>query len=101
MTPGLGAYLAASAALLAIGAVGLAVRRSPLAMLMCVEIMWGAANLALVAFARYRGVMGGQVMAFVALSVAAAEVAVGLALVVLVFRPRGRADADDVQELRG
>ena len=95
------AYLAVAAVILAIGAVGLLVRRSPLAMLMCIELMWGAGNLALVAFARHLGDMGGQVMAFLALTVAAAEVAIGLALVVLIFRPRARADVDDVQELRG
>ncbi|HEY8486050.1 MAG TPA: NADH-quinone oxidoreductase subunit NuoK [Limnochordales bacterium] len=95
------AYLAVALVLFAIGAGGLAVRRSPLAMLMCIELMWGAANLALVAFARRIGDMGGQVMAFFAITVAAAEVAIGLALVVLIFRPRPRADVDDVQELKG
>ena len=95
------AYLVVAAVILAVGAVGLLVRRSPLAMLMCIELMWGAANLGLVAFARWLGDMGGQVMAFLAVTVAAAEVAIGLALVVLIFRPRAQVDVDDVQELRG
>lgn len=96
-----GAYVAVACIVFAIGATGLLVRRSPLAVLMSIELMWGAANLALVAFARHWAEMAGQVMAFLAMTVAAAEVAIGLALVVLIFRPRARADVDDVQELKG
>ncbi|HEY8498288.1 MAG TPA: NADH-quinone oxidoreductase subunit NuoK [Limnochordales bacterium] len=103
MTPGatLGAYLAVAALLFAIGAMGVLLRRSPLAMLMSVEIMWGAAGLALVAAARWWLDMSGQVVALLAMMVAAAEVAIGLALVVAIFRPRERVDVDDVRDLAG
>ncbi|WP_324670376.1 NADH-quinone oxidoreductase subunit NuoK [Geochorda subterranea] len=95
------AYLAVAALLFGIGAMGVLLRRSPLAMLMSVEIMWSAAGLALVAAARWWLDMSGQVLTFLAMTVAAAEVAIGLALVVIIFRPRERVDVDDVHDLAG
>ncbi len=95
------AYVAVATVLMGIGALGVLLRRSPLAVLMSIEVMWSAANLALVAYARRWADMSGQILAFVAITVAAAEVAIGLALVVLTFRPRSRVDVDDVREMRG
>lgn len=82
----LSTYLAVAVLLFAIGTLGILLRRSPLLMLMGIELMWNGANLALVSFARFTGNPDGQVLAFVALVVAAAEVAVALALVVLLAR---------------
>lgn len=96
-----GPYVALSAILFAIGALGVMVRRSPLHILMCVELMWNAANLALLAFARARGSGDGHVFAFVVITVAAAEVAIGLALIVLFFRRRRSVDVDEARALQG
>ncbi|MEW6045049.1 MAG: NADH-quinone oxidoreductase subunit NuoK [Bacillota bacterium] len=95
------AYVAVAGILFGIGALGVMVRRSPLAMLMSVEVMWGAASLAFIAFARRYLDMSGHVLAFLVMTVAAAEVAIGLALVVLIFRPREKVDADEIRELSG
>jgi len=94
-------YLILSGILFAIGAAGLLLRRSPLVMLMCVEIMLNAANLAFIAFARYWGDMTGQIFTFLVVTVAAAEVAIGLAIIVLLFRHKDAADVDDINALRG
>jgi len=94
-------YLALAAVLFALGGVGVLLRRSPLISLMCVELMWNAANLAFVTFARIHGNMDGQVFAFLTITVAAAEAAIGLALIVLLFRRREHVDVDDVHSLRG
>jgi len=101
MPVGLPFYLGLAAVLFAIGAVGLLLRRDALVLVMAIELMWNAANLALVATARYYGDMGGQVFAFVVITAAAADVAVGLALAVLVGRARGTLDADQLKWLRG
>lgn len=93
------AYLVVAAALFGIGAFGVAVRRSPLATIMCIEVMWGAASLALVAAARRFVDPSGQMMAFLIMTVAAAEAAIGLALIVVIFRDRRHVDADDVRAL--
>ncbi len=98
---GLPLYLALSTILLVIGALGLLLRRDPLVMVMSIEIMWNAANLALVATARHYGQMGGQVFAFLVITLAAADVAIGLGLIVLVARQRGRLDADRLNWLKG
>ncbi|MHB9145988.1 MAG: NADH-quinone oxidoreductase subunit NuoK [Symbiobacteriia bacterium] len=95
------AYVLVAAVLFAIGGVGVLVRRSPLALLMSVEVMWNAANLALVTFARQYASLDGQVFAFLVITVAAAEVAIGLAIIVLIFRKRQAVDVDDVRALRG
>jgi NADH-quinone oxidoreductase subunit K len=99
ITPGY--YLTVGAMLFTIGAVGLLIRRNVLVMFMCVELMLNAANLTFVAFAKALNDVGGQVIVFFALVVAAAEVAVGLAIIVAIFRRRPGATADDVDLLKG
>ncbi|MCY3805817.1 MAG: NADH-quinone oxidoreductase subunit NuoK [bacterium] len=96
-----GWYLALAAVVFALGAVGLLVRRNPLIMFMCVELMLNAVNLTFVAFGRDLADLGGQVSVFFVLVVAAAEVVVGLAIVVAIMRRRAGATADDVSILRG
>ncbi|MGH9014269.1 MAG: NADH-quinone oxidoreductase subunit NuoK [Acidimicrobiia bacterium] len=94
-------YLVLAAVMFTIGAVGLLVRRNVLVMFMCVELMLNAANLTFVTFARELDDVGGQVTVFFTLVVAAAEVAVGLAIIVAIFRRRRDATADDVHLLKG
>jgi NADH-quinone oxidoreductase subunit K len=94
-------YLVVGALLFTIGAVGLLLRRNVLVMFMCVELMLNAANLTFVTFARALDDVGGQVIVFFTLVVAAAEVAVGLAIIVAIFRRRRGATADDVHLLKG
>jgi NADH-quinone oxidoreductase subunit K len=93
-------YLALSAALFVIGVVGVIVRRNPLVMFMSIELMLNAANLAFVAFGRRLGSPDGQAMVFFVMAVAAAEVAVGLAIIVTIFRLRRRLSIDDLSTLR-
>ncbi len=95
------AYLILAAVIFTIGAVGLLVRRNALVMFMCVELMLNAVNLTFVTFARMLDDIGGQVFVFFTLVVAAAEVVVGLAIIVAIFRRRPGATADDVSLLRG
>lgn len=94
-------YLALGAVLFAIGAFGLLVRRNPLVMFMCVELMLNAVNLTFVAFGTLLGDIGGQVVVFFVLVVAAAEVVVGLGLIVAILRRRPGATADDLSALKG
>jgi NADH-quinone oxidoreductase subunit K len=94
-------YLTLSAVLFTIGAIGLLVRRNVLVMFMCVELMLNAANLAFVTFARELNDVGGQVAVFFVLVVAAAEVVVGLGIIVAIFRRRAGATADDIHVLKG
>lgn len=94
-------YLVVAALLFTIGAVGLLLRRNVLVMFMCVELMLNAANVTFVTFAHALDDVGGQVIVFFTLVVAAAEVAVGLAIIVAIFRRRRGATADDVRLLRG
>ena len=94
-------YLVLAAALFSIGAVGLLVRRNVLVMFMCIELMLNAVNLTFVAFAQALNDVGGQVLVFFTLVVAAAEVAVGLAIIVAIFRRRREATADDLRVLEG
>jgi NADH-quinone oxidoreductase subunit K len=94
-------YLVVGALLFTIGAVGLLLRRNVLVMFMCVELMLNAANLTFVTFSEALDDVGGQVIVFFTLVVAAAEVAVGLAIIVAIFRRRRGATADDVRLLRG
>lgn len=97
----LGDYLAVSAALFVVGVVGFLLRRNPITMLMAIELMWNAGNLAFAAFARTFLDMSGQIFVFIVITVAAAEAAIALAIVVMVFRRRRDVDVDDVAELRG
>ena len=94
-------YLVLAAALFTIGAVGLLVRRNTLVMFMCIELMLNAANLTFVSFAKALDDIGGQVIVFFTLVVAAAEVAVGLAIIVAIFRRRHHVTADDLNALEG
>jgi NADH-quinone oxidoreductase subunit K len=94
-------YLVLAAALFTIGAVGLMVRRNPLVMFMCVELMLNAVNLTFVSFAHAYGDLTGQVVVFFVLVVAAAEVVVGLAILVSVLRRRPEATVDDIAMLKG
>ena len=96
-----GWYLALAAVLFAIGAVGLLVRRNVLVMFMCIELMLNAANLTFVTFSRMLGDIAGQVVVFFVLVVAAAEVVVGLGIVVAIFRRRDNTTADDLHVLKG
>jgi len=94
-------YLMLSATLFTMGGVGLLVRRNPLVMFMCVELMLNAVNLTFVSFARAYNDLNGQIVVLFVMVVAAAEVVVGLAIVVSVLRRRPGATADDVHMLRG
>jgi NADH-quinone oxidoreductase subunit K len=94
-------YIVLSSLLFAIGAVGILVRRSPMVILLCLELMLNAGNLALVAFSREVGNQQGQVFALVVMVVAACEVVVGLGLIVAIFRRRLPMNVDDLRELRG
>jgi NADH-quinone oxidoreductase subunit K len=94
-------YLILAAVLFGLGATGLLVRRNILVMFMCVELMLNAANLTFVTFARTLNDIGGQAAVFFVLVVAAAEVVVGLGIIVAIFRRRPGATADDVHILKG
>jgi NADH-quinone oxidoreductase subunit K len=93
-------YIVLAALLFTIGAVRGLVRRNPLNVLMCVVLMLNAANLAFVAFARMHGNLDGQIVAFFVMVVAAAEVVVGLAIIVMIFRTRRSASVDDASLLK-
>jgi NADH:ubiquinone oxidoreductase subunit K len=94
-------YLAISALIFAIGAGGVLVRRNPLVILLCLELMLNAANLALIAFSRMWGNGDGQVFALIVLVVAACEVTVGLGVIVAMHRHRLPVDVDAMRELQG
>jgi NADH-quinone oxidoreductase subunit K len=94
-------YLTLAALLFGIGAVGLLVRRNVLVMFMCVELMLNAANLTFITFARMLDDIGGQASVFFVLVVAAAEVVIGLGIIVAIFRRRASATADDLHILKG
>jgi NADH-quinone oxidoreductase subunit K len=94
-------YLLLAALLFSIGVVGVMVRRNPLVMFMCVELMLNAVNLSFVALAKELGDIGGQTTVFFVMVVAAAEVVVGLGIVVAILRRRPGANADDLAELKG
>jgi NADH-quinone oxidoreductase subunit K len=93
-------YLFLSAILFTIGAFGVLVRRNAIVVFMCVELMLNAVNLTLVTFSRMHGDLTGQVLAFFTMVVAAAEVVVGLAIIVSVFRTRRSASVDDANLLK-
>jgi NADH-quinone oxidoreductase subunit K len=94
-------YLTLAAVLFTIGAVGILVKRNVLVMFMCVELMLNAANLTFVTFARTLNDVGGQAAVFFVLVVAAAEVVVGLGIIVSIFRRRVGATADDIDAMKG
>ncbi len=95
-----GSYVVLSAILFSIGAVGVLLRRNALVVFMCVELMLNSANLAFVAFARANGTLDGQVTAFFVMVVAAAEVVVGLAIIMMIYRSRRTASVDDASLLK-
>ena len=94
-------YIVLSAMLFATGVVGILIRRSPMVILLCLELMLNSANLALVAFSRSTGTADGQIFALIVMVVAACEVVVGLGLIVAIFRRRLPLNVDDLRELRG
>jgi NADH-quinone oxidoreductase subunit K len=94
-------YVALSAILFTIGALGVLIRRNPLVIFMSVELMLNAANLAFVAFTRWHRLMLGQVFVFFIMTVSAAEVAVGLALIVTIFRTKHSINVDEMNSLKG
>ena len=94
-------YIVLSAFIFAIGVAGVLTRRNPLVILLCLELMLNAGNLALVAFSRMVGNAQGQVFAVIVMVVAACEVVVGLGLIVAIFRRRLPLNVDDLRELRG
>jgi len=93
-------YLILASVLFTIGATGVLIRRNAIVLFMCIELMLNAANLALVTFSRINGDLNGQVMAFFVMVVAAAEVVVGLAIIMSIFRTRRSASVDDANLLK-
>ncbi len=93
-------YLVLSAILFCLGVVGVVVRRNAIVVILCVELMMNGANLAFVAYGRFLDSMTGQMVVFFVMAVAAAEAAVGLAIVVLIYRNRESTDLDEVNLLK-
>ena len=94
-------YLILSGVLFAIGVVGVLIRKNPIVIFMCIELMLNAVNLVFIAFSRIYGQADGQIFAFFVMTVAAAEVAVGLGIIVAIFRQRHSIDVDDVNLMKG
>lgn len=94
-------YLILSALLFTIGVVGVLVKRNPIVIFMCVELMLNAVNLTFVAFSRYQGNISGQMMVIFVMAVAAAEVAVGLGILVSIFRNRNSINVDEIDLMKG
>ena len=93
-------YVYLSALLFSIGAAGVLLRRNAIVVFMCIELMLNSVNLTLVAFSREKGTLDGQIMAFFVMVVAAAEVVVGLAIIMSIFRTRRSASVDDANLLK-
>ena len=93
-------YVYLAALLFTVGAAGVLIRRNAIVVFMCVELMLNAANLALVAFSRIHGNLDGQIIAFFVMVVAAAEVVVGLAIIVMLYRSRHSASVDDASLMK-
>ena len=94
-------FVVLSAFIFCIGAAGVIVRRDPLVILLCLELMLNGGNLALIAFARMHGSEAGQVFALIVMVIAACEVVIGLGIIVAMYRNRLRIDVDEMTELRG
>jgi NADH-quinone oxidoreductase subunit K len=94
-------YLVLSAFIFATGVAGVISRRNPLVVLLCLELMLNAGNLALIAFSRMHGGAGGQVFALIVMVIAACEVVIGLGIIVAMYRNRLPIDIDEMSELRG
>ena len=99
--PPLGSFLLLSAVMFITGASGVMLRRNPLVLFMCVELMLNAANLALIAFSRYHRNLDGQVFSLIVIAVAASEVVVGLALMVAIYKAGRRMNIDDMNQMKG
>ena len=99
--PPLGSFLLLSAVMFITGASGVMLRRNPLVLFMCVELMLNAANLALIAFSRYHRNLDGQVFSLIVIAVAASEVVVGLALMVAIYKSGRRMSIDDMNQMKG
>ena len=97
----IGWYLAVSALIFCVGASGVLTRRNPLVILLCLELMLNAGNLALIAFARMHGNGDGQIFAIIVMVVAACEVTIGLGLIVAMYRRKLPIDVDEMRELQG
>jgi len=93
-------YLALSVILFVLGAAGFVIRRNIVTIFMCIELMLNAANLAFVAFSRHLGNLDGQIFAFFVIVVAAAEAAVGLAIIIAIYRNRGSLNIEDVDSMK-
>ncbi len=100
MEPSLETYLALSGILFSIGAVGVIYKRNAIGMFMCIELMLNAVNLSFVAFSRHYGDVTGQLFVFVVMSVSAVEAAVGLGIIITIFRNRESIDVEDVSILK-
>jgi NADH-quinone oxidoreductase subunit K len=94
-------YVTVSALIFCIGAVGVMTRRNPLVVLLCLELMLNAGNLALIAFSRMWGNGDGQIFAIIVMVVAACEVCIGLGIIVAMYRRRLPIDVDEIRELQG
>ncbi|MBN2135580.1 MAG: NADH-quinone oxidoreductase subunit NuoK [Acidobacteria bacterium] len=90
-----------SAVLFVIGVIGVIIRRNLIVILMCIELMLNSANLAFIAFARFHQNLDGQIAVFFVMAIAAVEVAVGLALIILIYRNRKTVNIDDLRDLKG
>ena len=101
MEPNLATYLGLSGVLFTIGCVGVVFKRNALGMFMCIELMLNAVNINLVAFSAFLGDLTGQIFAMFVLTVAAAEAAIGLAILVVFFRNRGTIEVEDVNVMKG
>ncbi len=101
MTPGPDHFLVLSAILFMLGAVGVLTRRDPLIIFMSIELMLNSVNLTFITFSHYLSSADGQVFVFIIMTVAAAEVVVGLGLIVSIFQTRQQVDADELDEMRG
>ena len=100
MTPQLSWYLALSAVLFTIGVVGVMLKRNVISMFMCIELMLNAVNLSFVALSSFFQDLGGQLFVFIVMTVAAAEAAVGLAIIISIFRNRASLNVDEVDNLK-
>jgi NADH-quinone oxidoreductase subunit K len=94
-------YIGLSAILFSLGAVGVLIRRNAIVIFMSIELMLNSANLVFVAFARYHAALSGQIFVFFVMAVAAAEVAVGLALIVAIFHSKQSINVDELNNLKG
>ncbi|MFQ5481853.1 MAG: NADH-quinone oxidoreductase subunit NuoK [Nitrospinaceae bacterium] len=90
-----------SASIFSIGAVGFVIRKNPLVMFMCVELMLNSVNLVLVAYSKFLAGLDGQIFAMIIMTVAAAEVVVGLAIILTIFRTRHELNVDEINILKG